>query len=104
MMSTKALTANRLADGGVVYLTADGCWSEDLQHATTADAEREQALLDCAQQAVTEGFVVEPYLFPVTVLDGRLRTASQRERIRAAGPTVDAAPAEPTKERHHVSL
>lgn len=103
-MSTKVLTANRLSDGGVVYLTADGAWSENLQSAATAAPEQEAELTARAQEAVAACLVVEPYLFPVTRQDGRLAAASQRERIRAAGPTVDAGPVEEATERAHVSL
>lgn len=89
VLTAKVLTANRLADGGVVYLTASGDWSEDLQDAATAaDTETEAELTRQAEQAVARCLIVDPYLFPVVRRDGRLAAASQRERIRAAGPTV----------------
>ena len=63
----QALTANRLADGIVVYLTAADGWSESLQEADVAEGkEAGEALLARAQAAVDGNIVVEPYLFEVT--------------------------------------
>ncbi len=85
----QALTANRLADGIVVYLTADNRWSESLQDAdVTEGKEAGEALLARAQGAVDGNIVVEPYLFEVAREDGGIRAASVRETIRQAGPTV----------------
>lgn len=108
-MTAKALTANRLSDGGVVYLTDAGDWSEDLQQAAVAaDEAREIALSAQAEQAIARCEIVDPYLIPVVSDDGRLLTASQRERIRAGGPTVETDPAPSLARRAleavHVSL
>ena len=85
----QALTANRLADGIVVYLTADNRWSESLQDAdVTEGKEAGEALLACAQAPVDGNIVVEPYLFEVAREDDGIRAASVRETIRQAGPTV----------------
>lgn len=108
-MTAKSLTANRLSDGAVVYLTEAGSWSEDLQQAAVAaDGAREDALTAQANQAIDRCEIVDPYLFPVASRDGRLETDSQRERIRAAGPTVAAGAeqqqAPDRREAAHVSL
>ncbi|MBX3493143.1 MAG: DUF2849 domain-containing protein [Parvibaculum sp.] len=85
----QALTANRLADGIVVYLTADNRWSESLQDADVIEGkEAGEALLARAQPAIDGNIVVEPYLFEVVREDGNIRAASVRETIRQAGPTV----------------
>jgi sulfite reductase (NADPH) hemoprotein beta-component len=88
-MTLKAVTANRLGDGEVVYLTAAGGWSEWLEQASVAEApEPEAKLLSIAERAVGDRLVVGPYAMAVTRVDGRLRPTSQREIIRARGPSV----------------
>ena len=85
----QAVTANRLADGIVVYLTADGGWSVSLQDAAVAEGkEAAEALLARAEPTVTGNMVVEPYLFEVAREASGIRAASVRETIRQAGPTV----------------
>ena len=45
-MSLQVVTANRLEDGLVVFLTSDGSWSENINDARTAeDKEAANALL-----------------------------------------------------------
>ncbi len=88
-MALKVVTANRLNDGDVVYLTAHGDWSAWLDDSGPAETpEHEAALLERAEQAVHERLVVDPYLMPVARDAGQLRPLSQREIIRAAGPSV----------------
>jgi hypothetical protein len=85
----QALTANRLSDGIVVYLTADDRWSESLQEAEVAEGkEAAEALLARAEPTVADNTVVEPYLFEVAKEADGIRAASVRETIRQAGPTV----------------
>lgn len=85
----QALTANRLSDGIVVYLTADDRWSESLQEAEVAEGkEAADALLARAAPSVEQNLVVEPYLFEVSQEDSGIRAVSVRETIRQAGPTV----------------
>lgn len=84
----QAVTANRLDDGVVVYLTAEGGWSELVGDATwSEDKEEQQALLAAAQEDVERCRVVAPYLFDVAVEAGRPRATSNREVIRSLGPT-----------------
>lgn len=88
-MPAKAVTANRLHDGRVVYLAADGGWSEWLADAAWSDVEDGQAaLLARGEEDAAAAVVVEPYLFEVAVEGRAPRAASLREAIRAAGPTV----------------
>ena len=82
------VTANRLRDGIVVWLQADGVWSEDLPAAavgTTADEVLD--LLDVAQ--ADESIAVGAYPARVTIgEDGAVVPGTLRERIRCSGPTV----------------
>lgn len=83
------VTANRLADGRVVYLTATGDWSADIgASAVAADAEAAARLLTIAEAAAARQIVVEPYLIPVVTETGAIRPVRYREAIRAFGPSV----------------
>lgn len=85
----QAVTANRLSDGEVVYLTDDGQWADHFDAAAIADgAEAADALLAAAMPADFELRVLEPYLFEVAEENGAFKPVSVRETIRAAGPTV----------------
>ena len=85
----QAVTANRLSDGEVVYLSADNQWVEGFAQAAIADgAEAAERLLACAMPDDFELHVLEPYLFEVLPQGEAYKPASVRETIRAAGPTV----------------
>ncbi|MDX2204851.1 MAG: DUF2849 domain-containing protein [Hyphomicrobiaceae bacterium] len=107
--SRTVITANRLADGAVVFLDFEGAWSTDLAQASVASSPDEaRALEDRGAHDAQRNIVVEPYLVEVRELEGRLVPLRQRERVRAAGPSILAdvpgytAPAEgdgaPTQE------
>ncbi|MEZ5788807.1 MAG: DUF2849 domain-containing protein [Xanthobacteraceae bacterium] len=83
------ITANRLADGAVVYRAADGSWTMAIGEAAIATtAPAASALLVAA--TADDGLVVGPYVAPVeTDADGRTQPGNLRERIRVAGPTFD---------------
>lgn len=96
-MTEQVLTANRLRDGAVVYLTTGGDWSEDIDEARrAAPAEAEAELVPLGARAVAACEVVGPYLIEVEAGAGRVLPRSLRERIRAFGPTV--SPGTPLKE------
>tara|TARA_R110000868_G_scaffold10313_25_gene50820 strand:+ start:2482 stop:2781 length:300 start_codon:yes stop_codon:yes gene_type:complete len=83
-MTYKILTANRLQDGLVIYLGADG-WSADIDSARKAfDDDQAAALDDLGRQAAARNEVADPYLIDLED-DGPVRW---REVIRANGPTV----------------
>ena len=84
------LTANRLGDGRVVFLSADGAWSSRLDAARVAtDEAEEQALAALGAAAEAQCLVVGSYLVPIReTADRTLTPVSFRERIRAQGPTV----------------
>jgi sulfite reductase (NADPH) hemoprotein beta-component len=85
----KAVTANRLIDGIVVYLTPDDRWAETPDEADwAADASAQQLLLERAQ-AFAGTTVVAPYLFQVVPqADGTPKPSHMKEVMRARGPSV----------------
>jgi sulfite reductase (NADPH) hemoprotein beta-component len=88
-MKHTIVTTNRLSDGAVVYLAAGGRWTGCLDDALAVAGEDALAALTAvAAAAVRERVVVAPYPIPVAVDDGRIRPLSQRERVRATGPTI----------------
>jgi len=84
------ITANRLDDGIVVYLAAEGKWTEQIANARVADGEEETKALEAeADKAVRERRVVAAYAMPVALKgDGAIDPLSVRERIRAAHRTT----------------
>jgi len=93
-MSDSIITANDLGNGLVVFLTADGGWSQRLADARVVgpDALPEAVAYGKAQHDAR--IVVEPYDIEVTVENGIPVPVRLRERIRAAGPTVAYGEAE----------
>lgn len=91
-----AVTANRLADGVVVWLTGAGAWSPSIADAAVATTgEDVQTLL--ARAHADENTAVGAYAAPVTLTAaGRAAPGNLRERIRVGGPTVAAGPATPS--------
>ena len=88
-MQGKVLTANILTDGIVVYLAAGGTWTEKLPEARFLAEESEQTrLLHVAEQDVERLIIVDPYLMDASDGANGPEPQSQRERIRATGPTI----------------
>ena len=88
---TRVLTANRLGDGRVVFLTPGGHWSPDLKDALIARDDETATRLSAAGALAEAGCaVVGPYLVDVRNESGHFRAAAIREAIRATGPTVQA--------------
>ena len=81
----KALTANRLIDGEVVFWKS-GAWVEQFGDAQLFDdaAEAETAEAHGKAQPTV---VVDAYLIDLTDSEGLWAPVSYRERIRALGPT-----------------
>ncbi len=85
----QAVTANRLADGAVVFLTAAGAWSENAgDSAVAADAAAAADLLRAAEAAERGNHVVHPYLIEIEAGGGAPVPVRYREKIRAAGPSI----------------
>ena len=83
------ITANRLADGAVIYRTIDGGWTTQFSGAAVVNtAPAAIALLDAA--VADDVGAVNAYVAPVKLdPDGRTRPGNLRERIRLAGPTIE---------------
>jgi hypothetical protein len=87
---TQAVTANRLRDGAVVFLTPGHTWSRHINDSAIArSGEEGAALLAVGNQAAVERIVVEPYLIEISAEGGAIRPLSTRETIRAFGPSVE---------------
>ena len=85
----KVLTANRLRDGEVVFLTRSGQWSERIDDAVAGARAQAAAALELrGEEAVRANLVTGAYLFDAERRDGRVRALHIRERIRTLGPTV----------------
>ena len=102
-MKPGVLTANRLDDGLVVYLTGAGGWSHDLSDGRVAsDAQERSELQAIGEQAAAARLVVAPYFIDVAVEDGRPAPQGTREVIRALhGPTITPPTGLPTAAATH---
>ncbi len=85
----KVITANRLADGRVVYFTAEKGWSENPDDAVRLSEADADATLTLASGDVLT--VVGPYLIEVDSSADTFRPAGRkhvRETIRQTGPSA----------------
>ncbi|NIY77205.1 DUF2849 domain-containing protein [Thalassospira sp. HF15] len=88
-MSLQVVTANRLEDGLVVFLTSDGGWSENINDARIAeDKEAANALLAEASAPELDIVIVGPYLIDVEQQGTDLVPTKYREVLRTKGPSV----------------
>ncbi len=91
----QVVSANRLADGIVVYLGPWGDWVEQLEAAAVFASDAECAAgLEESRAAVAANLIVDP--FPVAVVEeaGTRRAVSLRDAIRALGPSIAYGTAE----------
>jgi hypothetical protein len=85
----QVMTANRLGDGLVVFLTRSGDWSERIDEAVLALEPQATAALETRAAAdVKANLVTGQYLFEAERLNGNIRASHFRERIRTLGPTI----------------
>lgn len=85
----QVMTANRLGDGEVVFLTRDGSWNEKIDAAVLAQEPLAIVALEArATEAVNANHITGPYLFDAERVAGKIRATHIRERIRTLGPTV----------------
>jgi hypothetical protein len=83
------VTANRVADGAVVYRSADGGWTTKLEAAAVA-TNPASAHAMIAEATADDLRAVGPYIAPVELTAaGQVRPGNLRELIRLAGPTID---------------
>lgn len=86
---SQVVTANRLTDGSVVYLTGAGAWSRRIgAAAVAAEKSAAGALLAAAAEAEARREVVGAYAVEVTAGDGAVTPVKRKEAIRALGPTT----------------
>ena len=85
----QVMTANRLRDGEVVFLTRSGEWNEKIDEAVLALEPQATAALEArAKDDEKATLVTGSYLSDAERRDGRVRAAHIRERMRTLGPTV----------------
>ena len=85
----QVMTANRLRDGEVVFLTRNGTWNERIDEAVLALEPQATAALEARAAAdVKATLVTGTYLFDAERVDVKIRAVHMRERIRTLGPTV----------------
>src|SRR5262249_5295433 len=82
-----SVTANRLADGAVVFRRDDGSWTLRVEEAAVLGEAEARALRAAAGRDAAAAIVVAPYLIEVASVDGQVRPTGYRERIRAYGPS-----------------
>lgn len=82
----KALTANRLDDGEVVFWKA-GAWVERFADAQMWEDGDEAADTAEAHGKASRAEVIDAYLIDIVPTEGGVAPLSYRERLRALGPT-----------------
>ena len=91
-MSDMVLTANRLSDGIAVWYGANGTWSESIQESEVSkDAARVAELEAIGKKAFADNQVLDVNMVEVAVAAGVITPLRMREKIRAAGPSIDYA-------------
>jgi hypothetical protein len=94
----KAVTANRLADGLVIFLTEDKNWSLSIADAALfSDGAELDAGLAAGKEQQDARFLVDPYAIDIEIIDDKPVPTRIRERIRAEGPTIVYGEAERAK-------
>jgi hypothetical protein len=82
------VTANRLADGAVVYLTARKKWTTRIEDAAVVSTA--PAATELLQTALADDVgAVGAYVAPVELKGGAIKPGNLRERIRVQGPTFE---------------
>lgn len=84
----KAVTANLLADGAVVYLSSDNQWTADLRAARRILPAEADSALAAARARRTE--IASAYLIDIAETGAPAGREALRETIRSRGPTVRA--------------
>lgn len=83
------VSGNRLTDGAVVYLSAEGGWVEKIGDAAVAETEDERAALEEAANGGIASQQVAGWEFAeITEEDGKRKAIKNMQYIRSLGPTV----------------
>src|ERR1700755_3464566 len=86
-MAESIVTANRLADGGVVWLDSAELWTERLDTAVVLSGDTLQAALERIRKRDRD-VVVDIRGIPGEITEGHPVPQARRERLRGAGPSV----------------
>jgi hypothetical protein len=86
--ASAVVTANRLLDGRVVWLTAGGGWVEDFAEAAIFAGDTVEAGLAEATEAEKAQLIVAPYSVDVAESTTGPMPVKCRERVRVVGPSV----------------
>jgi hypothetical protein len=81
------VTANRTADGAVIYRTAAKDWTTDLSYAAIVRAADEARTL-LAESVADDLGAIGAYIAPVEIADGKIEPGNLREQIRRSGVTI----------------
>ena len=85
-MTNQVISANRLDDGIVVYLAANGDWTERIAKAHVIGGQDQgEAAMSQACDAVKACLIVDPYPIDIDDSDGEITPTLNRELIRAIG-------------------
>jgi len=88
-LEISVLTANRLADGAVVFLDGAGGWVELIGAAAIARTPEETRALEArGARDAAHNLVVDPYLVEVREEPDGPTPLCMRERVRVAGPSI----------------
>jgi hypothetical protein len=82
------VTANRLRDGRVVWLAADGRWMESLRDAAVYLGEQVNAGLAMGEADERRQIVVGAYAVEIVETPRGMMPLRMRERVRVEGPSV----------------
>ncbi|TKW80332.1 MAG: DUF2849 domain-containing protein [Bradyrhizobium icense] len=85
------VTANRTADGVVIWRTGQNGWSTDIaDSAIVRTADDARALL--AESIADDLGAIGAYIAPVELRDGKVVPGNLREQIRVKGLTIELLP------------
>src|SRR2546423_548082 len=84
----KAITANRLADGAVVWFGPGSVWVDQVADAALFEDDAAGAALAAAQDFVRRNLVLDAYAIEVALIDGKPVPTRYREVVRARGPSI----------------
>ncbi|NVJ69681.1 MAG: DUF2849 domain-containing protein [Alphaproteobacteria bacterium] len=83
------IVANRLLDGRVVFLKADGTWTAIAgEAAVAADEAGVETLEGLAQKSADENYVLSVEVIDATERDGKPYPAHMKFAMQAQGPSV----------------
>lgn len=101
-MGVQIITANRLRDGTVVYLSRTLGWSERIGDSRLCDGTDDRdGMLAVAARAVAQCEIIDPYAIDIVEDGDSIQPLRRREAIRAVGPSIrfGRAPAPETARR-----